>query len=77
MFADERTKILHLMTLGDKESQEDDVRHCKSFVEGLLQSTAAIASETTKDGTGTEAAPQEDENEDEKEGHNVSSDADI
>lgn len=36
VFPDERSKILHLMTLGDKDTQEDDIRNCKSFVEGLL-----------------------------------------
>ena len=73
VFPDERSKILHLVTLGDKDSQEDDIRHCQSFVEGLLQSTAAIASETAKDGTGTDASSQEEE----KEGNNVSRGTDI
>lgn len=72
VFADERSKTLHLMTLGDKDSQEDDIRQCKSFVEGLLQSTAAIASETAKDGASTETSSQEKK----QEGNNVSPDAD-
>ena len=32
VFPDEQSEILHLITLGDKDSQHDDIQYCKSYV---------------------------------------------
>lgn len=37
-YPDEFTKTLHFITLGDKASQDGDIRLCSAFVEGLLDS---------------------------------------
>lgn len=34
-FADEGTKTLHLLTIGDKSSQSEDIDNCKHFVGSL------------------------------------------
>lgn len=34
-FADESTRILHLVTIGDKSTQSEDISNCKHFVESL------------------------------------------
>lgn len=52
VFPDERTKILHLLTLGDKDTQSADIKNCQSIVEKLLQSTVAPTSEIARDGAG-------------------------
>ncbi len=37
-FADSGTKILHLITVGDKNSQSADIRFCSDFVKSLKES---------------------------------------
>ena len=33
MYAEEDTSLLHVLTIGDKDSQPGDIRHCEEFVE--------------------------------------------
>lgn len=35
VYADEATQIIHLITLGGKDSQDNDVRTCTDFVDSL------------------------------------------
>jgi hypothetical protein len=35
VYPDEETKVLHLITLGDKRSQHDDIQACKRFIADL------------------------------------------
>ncbi|SRR6266478_6160339 len=37
VFPEEDAEQLHLITLGDKDSQQDDLNQSKSFAQGLLQ----------------------------------------
>jgi hypothetical protein len=36
IYPDEESETLHLITLGDKNTQPDDIQLCKKFVEALL-----------------------------------------
>ncbi len=38
-FADPETKTLHLITVGDKNSQSEDIKFCSDFVKSLRKST--------------------------------------
>lgn len=42
VFPDERDSTLHLITLGDKQSQARDVQECVEYVEELLASRGAV-----------------------------------
>ena len=37
VFPDESTRLLHVITIGDKASQLADIRTCNAFVDGLRQ----------------------------------------
>jgi len=37
VFPEEDRKVLHVLTLGDKETQDDDVRHAERVVQELLR----------------------------------------
>ena len=49
VYPDETTKTLHVITLGDKDSQPDDVKASKTFVQGLL-ARATLPGATAKEG---------------------------
>jgi hypothetical protein len=40
VFPDDDTETLHLLTIGDKNSQAADIQRCKEFVEGLRRHKA-------------------------------------
>jgi hypothetical protein len=40
---------LHIITLGDKDSQHEDIKESVKYVQGLLRSTKADAIENIKD----------------------------
>lgn len=43
IFADEETEILHVITLGDKQSQGEQVQYCKQWVRSLQEAKARPA----------------------------------
>ena len=49
VYPDETTKTLHVITLGDKDSQPNDVKESKAFVQGLL-ARATLPDATSKEG---------------------------
>lgn len=51
VYADEDTQILHILTLGDKGSQSDDIKNCKATVDKLLQSNTKKGQDSNDDKT--------------------------
>lgn len=49
VFPEEDAEILHLITLGDKDSQKDDIRQVKGFAQGLSQKKITDANRRIKD----------------------------
>ena len=49
VYPDEASQILHIITLGDKDSQHEDIKESVKYVQGLLRSTKADAIENIKD----------------------------
>ncbi|HEY3965717.1 MAG TPA: hypothetical protein VGM05_14260 [Planctomycetaceae bacterium] len=49
VFPEEDAEQLHLITLGDKDSQQDDIKQAKSFAQGLLQKKITDARRRIKD----------------------------
>jgi len=47
IYPDEQTETLYVVTLGDKASQEGDIRFCKAFVEGIRTKKDAKADDAT------------------------------
>lgn len=43
IYPEESSHVLHVITLGDKDSQSEDIKESVRFVQGLLQSTKADA----------------------------------
>lgn len=50
IYPDDETETLHLITLGDKNSQSDDIQQCKKFVEALLAEKESEKPKTNNDG---------------------------
>jgi hypothetical protein len=50
VYPDEVTQTLHIITLGDKDTQPDDVKEAKAFVQGLLARSTKVPEKLAKDG---------------------------
>ncbi len=42
MYPDEARKVLHPITLGDKQTQKDDIEFCKAFVKQLTEQKGQV-----------------------------------
>lgn len=50
VYPDDVTQTLHVITLGDKDTQPNDVKEAKAFVQGLLARSTEVPEKPAKDG---------------------------
>lgn len=39
IFADDSTNTIHLITIGDKDAQQDDIQYCKEYIQVIRSET--------------------------------------
>ena len=56
IYADQREQVIHVITIGDKDSQEDDIKFCSEFAKSLLSGAQEPREDDTENGQANDQA---------------------